>query len=127
MLDIRAIANSAIQEVNPDQPTTWIRQIGGYTTAADGTRTPNVETLLIDAQVQGLSSEDLRLVEELNIAGIKRTLIIQGQVGSINRAAQTGGDLFLFPERPGGTVRTWKVISAEIWPTYSRAIVVMQQ
>lgn len=126
MMDIRQIANSAIQITNPNISVTWLRSTG-YTTGTDGTRTPTTTSSTVEAQVQGLSAQDLQHVDALNIEGVKRSVHMYGDVQGVVRADQKGGDILQFPEVPGGAVRNWRVISVmETWPTWARVIVALQ-
>lgn len=44
MLNVRALANGVNSRVNDNQTITWIRS-SGYTTSADGKRTPTTNTV----------------------------------------------------------------------------------
>lgn len=126
MIDVRSIANSAIQITNLNISVTWLRSTG-YTTGADGSRTPTTTSSTVEAQVQGLSAQDLQHIDALNIEGVKRSVHMYGDVQGVVRVDQKGGDILQFPEVPGGTVRNWSVISVmETWPTWARVIVVLQ-
>lgn len=123
---LRSIVNGAIQGINRDQPIAWV-QNSGYTTAADGKRTPNQTSTQVWANVQALSGTDLRHVDGLNMQGIMRSVYLRGDVEGIVRAQGKGGDILQFPMVPGGTVQNWLVtLVMETWPTWARVIVTLQ-
>jgi len=125
MIDVHALANRATSRVNPNVPITWVRSTG-YTTAADGARTPTTSSTTLAGQVQGLTAEDLRQTDGLNISGIKRSVILRGDIEALVRADGKGGDVLQFKDSTG-TVRDWLVVLVqETWPTWCRVIVVQQ-
>lgn len=125
MIDVHALANRATSLVNPNVPITWARSTG-YTTAADGSRTPTTNSTTLAGQVQGLTSEDLRQTDGLNISGIKRSVILRGDVEALVRADGKGGDMLQFKDSTGA-MRDWLVVLVqETWPTWCRVIVVQQ-
>ncbi len=125
-MNLRALANPVIQWTNPNISVTWI-QSTGYTTGGDGTRTTTTSSSTIQAQVQGLSANDLQHIDGLNIEGVKRSVHMYGNVQGVVRADSKGGDILQFPEIPGGTIMNWRVIQVmETWPDWSRVIVVLQ-
>jgi hypothetical protein len=126
MFDVRMIANQVSQVTNPNISMTWLKSTG-YTTSASGARTPTTTSQVISAQVQGLSSEDLKHTDGLNIQGVMRSVHIFGNVQGVVRIDQQGGDILQFQELPGGAIRNWKVIQVmETWPTWSRVLVALQ-
>jgi len=125
MIDVHALANRSASLVNPNASIAWVRSTG-YITAADGSRAPVVTSTTLVGQVQGLTSEDLRQTDGLNISGIKRSVILRGDVQALVRANGTGGDVLQFADA-SGVVRDWLVVSVqETWPTWCRVIVVQQ-
>ena len=127
MIHVRAMANRLIQQVNQDIVGTWVRSTGGYTTAADGTRTPETYSKGVLMQVQAMTGKDLAHVDGLGIQGVMRSVVMWGDVQGIVRADQKGGDVLQFAERMGGPVRNWLVVSVmETWPTWARVIVALQ-
>jgi hypothetical protein len=126
MFDVRMIANQVSQVTNPNITVYWLKSIG-YTTSASGARTPTTTSQVISAQVQGLSSEDLKHTDGMNIQGVMRSVHIFGNIQGVVRIDQQGGDILQFPELPGGAIRNWKVIQVmETWPTWSRVLVALQ-
>jgi hypothetical protein len=126
-VNLRGIVNGAIQGINPDTVVTWV-QSNGYTTAADGTRTPSVTSQPVNANVQPLSGTDLRLVDGMNIQGMMRSVYLYGDVEGIVRADGKGGDILQFPAVPGGIDHNWLVTQVmETWSTWCRVIVTLQK
>ena len=127
MINVRALANTVTQRVNPNIWGDWIQSAGGYTTDAAGKRTPVTYTQTVEMQVQGLAGKDLAHTDGLNIQGVLRSVIMYGNVQGVVRSAQRGGDVLQFPEVPNGAVMSWRVVSVmETWPTWARVIVALQ-
>lgn len=125
-MNLRQLANPLTQTINPNTSITW-KQSTGYVTDSAGRRVPTYTSTTIDAQIQPLSSSDLKHVDGLNMQGIMRSVILYGNVAGISRADQQGGDILVFPEIPGATNRNWLVTQVmETWPDWCRVIVTMQ-
>jgi len=127
MIDVHALASSAIQQVNSDIQVLWLRSTGATTTDAAGHRAPVLESQTVSANVQGLSAKDLEHTDGLNMQGVMRSVHLYGNVQGIVRADQKGGDILQFPQAPGGPVCDWRVTSVmETWPDWCRVIVTLQ-
>lgn len=127
MIDVHSLANQAVQQVNTDTSVVWVQSTGGYTTDATGHRTPTTATQTVQANVQGVSAEDLKHLDGLNIQGVMRSVHLYGNVQGAVRADSQGGDILRFPEVPGSAVRNWRVVTVmETWPTWCRVIAVLQ-
>jgi len=88
---------------------------------------PTTTSTTVPAQVQALSASDMAHTDGLNIEGVKRTVIMYGNVQGVVRTDQKGGDMLQFPEIPSGSVKNWRVVSVvETWPTWARVVVVLQ-
>lgn len=75
----------------------WRRNDGTYTTDGPGNRVPNyIDVPDTPMQVQALEGGDLKLVESLNIQGVKRAVYMQGDVQGVDRLSGKGGDLLVF-------------------------------
>lgn len=126
-MDLLGITGAAIQGINPNVIATWVQSTGGYTTDAAGHRVPTTSSTSVSVQVQGMSANDLKLVDDINIANVLRKVYMYGNVLGISRSDQRGGDILQFPEIPGGTIQNWKVISVmETWPTWASVIASLQ-
>ena len=120
-MNLHGIVSGAIGTVNPFETLT-VNQSTGYTTNADASRAPTYSTATISGQVQPMSAEELKLVEALNIQGVKRKVYANGQYNGVVRAAQKGGDLVT---RTDGTV--WKVVLVtEYWPDWCSFVMALQ-
>ena len=127
MINVRALANAAVQQVNPNITGAWVQSTGGYTTNADGSRVAATTSTSVQMQVQATSGKDLAHTDGLNVQGVLRTVVMYGNVQGVVRADQQGGDVLQFPEVPGGPTRNWRVVSVmETWPTWARVIVALQ-
>lgn len=125
-MDIRGLANSFTTLVNDNLTINWV-QATGYTTDSAGHRLPTTTTSSVQAQVQGVSGEDLKHIDGLNIQGVFRSVHMFGNVQGIERSKQRGGDVLQFPEVPGGSNVDWRVVSVmETWSEWARVLVVMQ-
>jgi hypothetical protein len=115
-MNLHGIVRGAIGTVNPDQAVTY-RASTGYSTGADGTRTPTYAAdVTVSAQVQALSGQDLKHTDFLNIQGVKRAVYLFGNTQGVVRPDVKGGDLLVFPQALGGTPQTWLVVVVlETW------------
>jgi hypothetical protein len=119
-VNLHALAVGIISAVNPQIPCT-ARVATGSTTSPDGTRVPTyIDIPNVPVQVQPLSYGDIQLLDGLQINGERRGMFLTGRFDSLNRGAQTGGDLITFPDGevfPYGTV--WKIAYVfEQWPDW---------
>lgn len=127
MIDLRSIANSVIQDVNPNITATWQQSTGGYTTDAAGHRTATTAATTVEIQAQALAGDALKQIDGLNIQGVMRNVRMSGNLQGAIRADQRGGDTLAFPEFPGGAVKSWRVVHVlETWPTWCSVVVVLQ-
>lgn len=126
MIDVRTLANQAIQVTNPNIQVEWVRNYG-YATDDAGRRVPINLSETVNAQVQGLSAGDLQFVDGLNIQGVLRSVHLYGNVQGVVRTDQKGGDILRFPQVSGGSVLDWKIVQVmETWQTWCRVIVCLQ-
>lgn len=95
-LNIRAMANTAIQAVNPDV-TVMILRSTGSTTDASGHRTGTYTPVYARAQVQATSYNDRIMLDSLNIQGVSRIVYLEAAVVGIIRIDKAGGDQIVFP------------------------------
>jgi hypothetical protein len=122
MIDIRGMANRAIQPINANQTIILTKQTG-YTTAEDGSRIPTVDSITLTAsQVQPLSSSELRQLEGLNLSTESRGIYFYGESHGVLRAGQNDGDKITLAD---GT--RWLVVQVlEQWPTWAKVTVARQ-
>lgn len=113
-MNLHALAGPIVAAVNPWITVQHLQAASSYTTAPDGTRTPDAPTpVSMQVQMQALSADELRQVEGLNIQGEKRALYCMGDIKGVARPDGKGGDLFTMPD---GTA--WLVVHVlENWYT----------
>lgn len=126
MVDVNAIANFAIQEVNPDVGAELWKN-GAAVTLPSGKRDPVFKKVPIVVQVQALSYGDLQQLDALNIQGTRRAIYTSTQVASVIRVAQKGGDLIVFPKGVLIEGTTWLAAhQLERWPTWCKFAITLQ-
>lgn len=120
-LDLRAIANAAIQPVNQDiMVDVWAST--GYTIGSGLKQIPSyAPPLTLPAQIQALSNDELKQVDGLNISGVSKVIYIKGDLRGIVKPDSLGGDLVKW----GG--KTWLVVKVlESWPTWTKCVLIYQ-
>jgi len=126
-MNLRGLANKYTRLTNNNIQVNWV-QSTGYVTDSAGKRVPTTITLTVEAQVQALSTSDLKHIDGLNIMGVMRTVYLYGNAAGVVRADQIGGDILRFPEVPNGTIRNWLITQVvETWPDWCHVIVTLQQ
>lgn len=96
-MNLHAIASRYVAAVNPMLPVT-VQISDGLTTAADGSRSPSYKrSYKARAQVQAMSSQDLRQVDGLALQGSLSAIYLLGDIEGIVRPHLQGGDLITFP------------------------------
>ena len=120
-MNLHGFVASAIGSINPQIAITILCSTG-YTTMPDSKRTPTyAPPLQIFAQVQELTSDDLRRVDGLNIQGESRAVYLNGSAAGVVRSEGRGGDLMQFYGK------TWLVTKVvERWPDWCKVIVTLQ-
>lgn len=92
-MNLHDVASGLIGVVNPFQLID-VQVSTGSTTNPDGTRAPQyVVVLQVSAQLQELSSADLRQLDSLNIQGATRMMYLDGRLDGVVRVSAKGGDL----------------------------------
>lgn len=126
-MNLRAIANAAIQTVNPNITVSY-RASTGFTTSSAGKQTATYATAVsLQAQVQAAKGSDLEHVANLNMERVYRNVRMFGNTQGIVRPDAKGGDLLDFPQVPTGTAQTWLVVAVlETWPDWCSVIVCLQ-
>lgn len=123
-MNLRGIANGLTQAVRPNTTIIWRRNIGWRQDDETGARSANFADMQFTAQIQALSSTDLKLMAGLNIQGYHRSVYLNGRAAAAMRGMAKGGDYFIF----GG--QQWKVTMVpEDWDDcgWTRVIVTLQQ
>ncbi len=121
-MNLHSIVSGAISAVLP--PTNLTIQVStGYTTNADGSRSPSYAPSQIKSGfMQALQYNDIVQLDALNIQGERRKIYINGQVDGLVRVENKGGDLIT---DPNGNV--WLVVLVtEYWPDWCSVAVTLQ-
>jgi hypothetical protein len=126
-MNLRAIANGVTSAINPNNAATLYISTGNVT--VNFKPVPSFETAPVFAQVQPLSSGDIRQLDALNIQGAQKSIYLNGAALAIDRVKKLGGDLIVFPDGalPEGNV--WLVLaSLEQWQgaTWCKVAVILQ-
>ena len=92
-MNLHGIASSYVATVNP-----WVsgqyRQSTGYTTNADGSRSPSYASAVsVQIQMQALTFKDLTQLSGVNLNGEARAMYINGLIEGVDRPSQRGGDI----------------------------------
>jgi hypothetical protein len=127
MVNWRALANSATSAVNPNVGAKLLISTG-YTTNAKFQQVPTYDNQSVSAQVQPLSSGDLKLLDGLNIQGAQKAIYLNGAALAISRVKKLGGDLIVFPDGTLPEGNTWLTLaSLEQWGgTWCKVAAVLQ-
>ena len=105
-MNLHAICAGAIGSVNPFISGTVKVSNGTYTTARDGTQTPNYTTTTgVKLQVQALTGKDIRQIDGLNLQGTLCAIYASGAISGVIRASSKGGDLIVIAS--GAYAGTW--------------------
>jgi hypothetical protein len=126
--NLRAIANSLTRVINPNLPATLFISTGN-TIGADFRPVPAYDKAPISAQVQPLSSKDIRQLDSLNIQGAEKAIYVNGSALAISRIKQFGGDIIVFAPGTLPEGNTWLVLAQlELWGggIWSKVSVILQ-
>lgn len=126
-VNVRALANGAIQVVNQNITAAYRASIGS-TNSASGKRTPNYAASVdVQIQAQAAKGKDLEHVTNLNVQNVYRSVRMWGNTQGVVRPDAKGGDLLTFPQVPGGPARVWLVVAVlETWKDWCSLVVEMQ-
>jgi len=121
-MDLLAITTPAIGVVNPRVPMS-LEVSTGNSISSDGTQVPTyADAVTVMAEIQPLTSNDLRQLDALNIQGSFQAIYIEGQTSGIVRAENKGGDLIT--DQSG---KVWLVTMVlESWPDWCKVAVTLQ-
>lgn len=120
-MNVHSIVNRAVRSVNPNVLVT-IRVSTGSVTNDDGSRSPAFNQVQRWAQVQPVTTGDIRMIEGQNLQADYKHIWINGHVDGLVRGQRKGGDFVFLPD---GTA--WKIVQVlESWPDWCSAIMVLQ-
>lgn len=116
-MNLNAIANAVVVAVNPNVAATLFISTGN-TVDSNFVQQPTYDPIVVSAQVQPLTSGDIRQLDALNIQGAQKAVYLNGTALAISRIKQRGGDLIVFANGVMPEGNTWLVLaSLEQWAT----------
>ena len=120
-MDLRGIANAVTDTVNPNISVT-VKVSTGYTIGSGLKQVPSYAAPVTGfAQVQALIAADLKHLDDLNIQGATRSIILRGNLNAVVRTNSKGGDLVTIDGE------TWLTVAVlEQWPLWTRAAITLQ-
>ena len=124
--NLRSIANRYTRSINPNFPATLFISTGN--TIVNFVQVPAYTKFSIFAQVQPMTSGDIRQLDALNIQGAEKIIYLNGAALAINRIKQLGGDLVVFAPGTIPEGDTWLICaSLEQWSgTWCKVAVALQ-
>lgn len=126
-MNLRFLANSMTQAVNPNIPVT-VSVSNGYTIDPLTLRqVPNIVSYEAEGNVQALDGDDLKQMNFLNIEGTIRAVYLYGSVSGVIRPDSTSSSKLSFASNESGIikVREWNVFKVlETWPDWCKVAVV---
>jgi hypothetical protein len=121
-MNLHKVVSGTISAVNQNRRATLQISIC-YTTNPDGSRTPQYSnSIMVTAQIQALTTHDLRHLEGLNIQGSQRSIYLNGALNGAQRPSALGGDLITIYD---GTLWLTTAI-LEQWPDWVRVAATYQ-
>lgn len=93
-MNLQAFTIGVISAVNPQTAANLYFSTGPGPTQPDGSQQPGYSSpTFISAQVQPMSSGDVRKLDALNIQPVNEKIYITGSLSGVERLSQKGGDL----------------------------------
>jgi hypothetical protein len=121
-MSLHDLVANIICAVNP-MMTCQLYVSTGSTPVAGAKSTPTFAPFVdVIAQVQQMTTEDLKHMAEMGMSGITRKVWCDTVLHGIDRAAGLGGDKLILPD---GTI--WLVVAVpEVWPDWCSALLQKQ-
>lgn len=111
-MNVRDIANRVTSRVNPNLVCQWLAYAGYDTLPSGKTSAVYSAPANLTIQTQALTKDEIQHIDAMNLSPCDRSAYVNGQVGALDREAQTGGDLLIFENA------TWLVTAIlEGWTT----------
>lgn len=109
-MNLRALANSLTQMINPNVPITWERSTGYTQDQSTGVRSNTVSASKLIGQVQPLTTGDMQLLDGMNLQGVHQAVYLNAQSSAVIRGQLKGDDAFIIRGQ------IWRVIATpEAW------------
>ena len=94
-INVFGAAGNICAPINPHIKAT-VRFSTGDVDNPDGSVTPLYQMAQLDIEVQALSSEDLKQVQDINQQADMRSVYVYGAMRALNRPLAIGGDILTF-------------------------------
>lgn len=127
-MDLRSIANSLSNTVNPNM-TVSVAASTGFTVGAGLKQVPTYAASVSGpAQLQALDGADLKQLDGLNLQGELRAIYLKGALAGVIRPDGKGGDIVtIAAPAPAQYIGTWLVVKVfEAWPLWTKAAICRQ-
>lgn len=122
MINVRALANMATQNVNPNRTVT-LQVNTGYTVNEYGEQVPSFLEEEIEVQVQSLSSQEKFNLDLVNKQGEFVSIYAFGAIDGIRRWLGRGSSKFIFPAYGEEATAEWQVNQVmESYATWTRVL-----
>lgn len=122
MINVRALANMATQNVNPNMEVT-LEVNTGYTVNDYGEQVASYISEPITVQTQSLSSTEKYNLDLVNKQGEFISIYAYGDINGIRRWLQKGSSRFVFPAYGEEEPTIWNVEQvAESFATWTRVV-----
>lgn len=122
MINVRGLANMAIQNVNPNQTVT-LEVNTGFDVDDYGNQVPKLIAEQIEVQTQSLSSTEKYNLDLNNKQGEFISVRANGAINGIRRWIQKGSSRFIFPAYGEEDPAVWTVDQVvESYATWTRVI-----
>lgn len=122
MINVRALANMATQNVNPNMEVT-LEVNTGYTVNDYGEQVVSYVSEPITVQTQSLSSTEKYNLDLVNKQGEFISIYAYGDINGIRRWLQKGSSRFVFPAYGEEEPAIWNVEQvAESFATWTRVV-----
>lgn len=96
-MNLHSIVSPVVGVVNDNQYVTLL-QSTGFTTNPDFSRTPTYDTFTMLAQIQGMQSDDIRVLNGLGIQGVRQKVYLWGAWSGLIRSLRKGNDLLILSD-----------------------------
>ena len=125
-MNLRGIANAAIQPINPNLAVTVMAPNGYTIDPITRRQVPAFVTTPGFGNVQALDGDDLRQIAGLNIQGVIRAVYLYGAVAGVIRPDSQPSAVLEFSH--GGVSGKWSVFKVlETWQNWCKVAVVYQE
>lgn len=122
MINVRALANMATQNVNPNRTVT-LQVNTGYTVDDYGNQVPSFIEEEIEVQIQSLSSQEKFNLDLINKQGEFVSIYAFGAINGIRRWLGRGSSKFIFPAYGEEADAEWQVNQVmESYATWTRVL-----